>query len=238
MKMVKILQYLILLFFIIACIQTNDTNINIDIFNNPDCVRACWEGLRLNETTARELRQFLETNNFVNIRLDEDFDNSYSLYLANHPDGYSFASILQSEILKTIEIFPTFGTTLTIGQIVDNLGEPEYVQLNYSPNEQRGNQLEGYINIYYPQAGYWFPIQGLAITQVSDDTVEICVNENNTARAIYLSVSSTINAMIGEFRFPIRDLLDENNLQGELNSLTSWSGFDCYFLPHFLSETK
>jgi hypothetical protein len=137
---------------------------NPQLFQPPDCIRSCWQGLRLGETNAKELEEFFASNRGIFGVYNRE--GNQKLYIGIHKDNYEISALVKDDVLSLVRFGPSI--KLVFSDIVDALGFPNLVIINW-PNspDPAANKLSA--EMYYPEAGFVFSFSrssGLEISHV------------------------------------------------------------------------
>jgi hypothetical protein len=193
------------------------------VFDSLDCLSACWRDLRVGETTETEL--------------DEFYRNKYNgnFQISTHGDYKSYTSIVSADLKDSLlfKIQIAGLSNLTLGEILDQLGEPDYINLSYhipSNINERGVMLK----LFYPDNGFifYFDIRGgLDLRKISDNEVEICYRREVLASKITIVQVGSIETLIGSQYPPFSSIPSRSQLSSLVDELTTWPQTPCQALP-------
>lgn len=122
------------------------------IVSNPDCTAYCWRGIILGETTWDEAIEILEAQpDLEDFRLDNNKETGEITAIFQEVDGEPCCLIYTNAISSPLggieQILLQFAPHYTIGQVIENLGEPVYVSVT-AVDEKDGNFM-----LFYPELG-------------------------------------------------------------------------------------
>jgi hypothetical protein len=193
---------------------------NIELFDDPECMVGCWRGIHLGQVTVAELRShptLLSANSSYPFRnpTQYEFDNNgiYFVYL----DGNMRLTIVATNSW----------IGLTLSDVVDALGEPEYALYRYGETSYGDMEiLELTLRLYYPQQGYSFALQESSVwdttgldVQFEFPNLNVCVENTAAVSAVVVYEPASINQIIQRY----------NNIA---DSLIPWTGFGCHDVPY------
>jgi hypothetical protein len=198
-------------------------------FVDDQCKIACWEGLRPGTTTLDHV------NDFFGQRFPGDFStrnypNAYTLYVAEYEARRTINAVVSQDVLAYIEL--SGFTDLTLGDIVRELNNPEYISLRY--NISPAGTLSSYLDIFYPEQGFTFSfsaVSGMRIERTSDSNVDICLEENAFIIQANVVIPGSIESVLATTSRPSNPLSDEV-INSIINQLGSWPGFTCVDFPY------
>ncbi len=204
---------------------------NPHLFDSPNCISGCWQGLHPGVTTTADLISYL--NQIAATDTLSTIQGGYTEYSIVHKDGFSVYALTEGDVLVRIEL--TGLLNLNLGDITNTLGVPVATWISYYITENAGPRNVT-LRLYYPQSGYVFYFDtrgGLDITMISDTMVKICFNENIMPISVSIVESGSIENMVNS-------LIAPNNYSGateaHLQDLSlheiAWPGLECIEFPN------
>lgn len=185
-----------------------------DLLSDVECYIGCWKGLRPGFSSIDQVIEMGFTRS--NIASD-----SYIIYTRS--DAVAILSLDQR--LLAIELLGPI--TLTLGQVIQSLGMPEY----YSQGIESGSEIPnnyGAIQFYYPTFGLWFYSDsrgGISITSNSDQDENICIAPSNLVVQVIIVEPGSLEEVLQRINNPFREI-DTTSLVQELQ-MQEWNGFSC-----------
>lgn len=193
-------------------------------FVDEDCIDACWQGLRPGETTIQEIEDFFDADDFRNaVTLESvDGDTHVRTYrVLRSAEEYHIDAVvnLDERVLTWIEVYSSKQLDLTLGEIVETIGEPQRIYFVYGASVEllppRG--LFAIYRIYYPAEGLQFDFH-VSDFDISDSKIEICPGRGNHVNRATVVIPNTLDP--GSIWLPPTGILID------------WTGFDCVQLPY------
>jgi hypothetical protein len=155
-----------------------------------------------------------------------DYENA-TVISASHEDRYSVVAMITEDRLHSI-VIGALWLGLTLGDIIDVLGEPDYVWIyaDFATGEVRF--LEYQVTIYYPNKGYVFilPASDGLVGREEPEGAEICISEDALLGGVDVVQTGSISEIFANLNFPVR----RSTLT--LDKLSAWSGFGCIIVPY------
>jgi hypothetical protein len=188
---------------------------------------ACWQGLRPGQTTSTELETFFRSSPLL----------SGGFHTPNYGDDFvfyirgSFTAVTHGDYLYSIELFQAYN--LTLREIVNTLGSPNYISISYRTGSEV-SFLEGFLEMYYPDEGFVFYSGysgGLEVNLTSNNTVDVCIGEDDVVTRIYIQEPGTIAETLNSRNLKWSIVISEEQMTNAINQLRQWSGFNCINLP-------
>jgi hypothetical protein len=194
-------QLLIVLITVTACRLPRQTQPPLDtlpdtrLFEDGSCIVGCWQGIVAGQTTRDEL----DTHPLL-ASAESDRGNDATWYQI---DDRAYVAIIyfRRGVVERIILRNNSWLGLSVGQIIEALGEPEYVLYRYGDMGHGDFMVrELWINLYYPQHGYYFTIieGGMYDTtdltyQSSSTNLNVCIGENPAVNRVNISEPSNIS---------------------------------------------
>ncbi len=202
------------------------------LFAIQECMRGCWQGLRPGEGSINEFIDFIHTESTAKIVSEDElhFPNGYAVYsfmLRDRDNQYELDGLGQEQSLRSISSQGSFD--LTVIEIINQLGQPSYVQLGYGDDMYNG--LFTRVSLFYPSDGYVFNIRP-QIDRISSDKVRICIQEDDSLYGFEVFRPDSIQTIL-ELESSV-DLLpiDATVVEQRVRDLEPWPGLTCLERPY------
>lgn len=183
------------------------------IFTSPDCIAGCWNGLRPGTSTVEDVT----ARGFVHYA-----DNhAYPLYTTSDAN----ALFSPDDQLVSVEVYGPMD--ITFGQIIEVLGEPEYVSLE----EDFGSEipfLTARLGFYYPSHGWVFYSDsrgGITATANDKRAVTACVWENTLVVFAHLVEPGSLEDVLNAIDLPNTPIRFDSRPWERRRDF--WQGFGC-----------
>ncbi|MCI0709153.1 MAG: hypothetical protein L0154_03230 [Chloroflexi bacterium] len=201
---------------------------DIELFEDANCIESCWQNLHLGESTVNELERFVEETDYFEVEASilDTIHEGFVLYTFSYP-GSSISFLVENDILVSIGFFGVSGVSLK--EIVDKLGEPPYFDSDYG-YDYRKDQLVGWIELYYPEKGYYFNIAAPA-SRLSSAEINVCFSEQSSVDHIEIFPPNTIETMLTLGPAYHFKNLAESDVEEYLARLDTWTGYGCTVIP-------
>lgn len=193
---------------------------DIHLFENKDCIAGCWQGLRPGVTIIEELESFLEITTVFSVDATIESGNNYGIeyYLRYDNSGARF--YFRDNTLT--EIYFTGLSNIRLSTILEEVGEPEYINIIYLGEDPNGN-IEGGIELYYPNQGYFFWIPDNNVERLSEKKVSICYSASSRISSLSIYKPSAIQDILVS-DFPIFPNITNYNY---MERLQPWEDYGC-----------
>jgi hypothetical protein len=201
--------------------------IDVGLFDDPECVVACWQGLRPGQSDMADVEGVYTTQfNTFHIHTNDEH-TSYSI-----GGYYNINSYLEYDNLVnlSLRVHSSSRFTLDIETILEVLGESEYTLVSYGMAVET-TSVYPYIKLYYPQAGYIFHAD-LDIQSRSDDEIEVCIQPNVSVTEIRIVSPGSIDNVVADSFYFTGQRMEGERLSIFVNNLSSWGGYTCYNLEY------
>ncbi len=161
---------ILLVALLTACSQAVDPKVDRSFITDDPCAAPCWYGLKLDESTTSDVLTTLATLEFVNPNFVRQFETSWTgrdkaqavgfgcLHPTNNNCG---EAIFVDDKLKSLWV--AVGYELTLGEVVNKLGEADYVEFG----------------LYHPEVGgctvdFFWPTSGIIVGFLDTRSETIC----------------------------------------------------------------
>lgn len=181
---------------------THDRNTlpTVALFQTPDCVFGCWQGLRPGHSTVQDVEMFFE------LHLDYDPEHfrreganfeDQVVYVGTYRDDFTVHAFIQDDTLLSIDVGRVWPMNLTLGEVVSALGDPDYVEFMVRPASEVAG-FDRFFRFLYPESGYFFDFfpSDIEVREVSKHTVEMCIGEDVFVHGFRLVEPGTIYTML------------------------------------------
>jgi hypothetical protein len=84
--------------------------------------------------------------------------------------------------------------------------------------------------MYYPDEGFVFYSGysgGLEVNLTSNNTVDVCIGEDDVVTRIYIQEPGTIAETLNSRNLKWSIVISEEQMTNAINQLRQWSGFNC-----------
>jgi hypothetical protein len=196
---------------------------DIQLFSSDDCLTSCWQGLRPGETDSAQVIQLLSNPPFTFRKTSGDYENATVIFV-DHEDRYSVEAVITDDRLHSVGIGALW-LGLTLGDIIDVLGEPDYVWI-YADFGSEIHVLELQMTLYYPNRGFAFnlPASDGLVGREQPEGAEVCVSADALVSGVTVTQTGSIEDM-----FEYLEYYRQTNVTPD--QLGAWSGFGCIIVP-------
>ena len=206
------------------------SRVDADILVSQDCIEACWQGLIPGKTEIDDVQAFF-SRGFQRQYPARQYNDIFTGYGGLHNDGYSVSMLVQEDVLYQIVIRNALD--LQLGYIIDTLGVPDYMLVQYDSDLQN-NHLSATITIYYPDSGYSFYTSdrdGLDIrfASASQEEVTICLGEDDFVNRVDVVAPGSITSLVASNYVVAR--LFPVDVEKIVDDMQAWPGFSCIDMP-------
>jgi hypothetical protein len=226
-KMKAILQLVISMFLMLrACSFSSASLIDIDLFDNKACIQPCWEGLSPGADEAATKAVFTEfVPSFHRSVVEEYVD-----YAGQSSGDYSVDAYLTDDRVVGIALYAPWGFNLTLGTIIEELGNPAYVYVRYHLTDM-SDDIYPFVELYYPDDGYAF-YAPLDIHSISDTQIELCLDQGITVSKIYLVFPGSIEQVLFDKGQAVIPGITLEEALRMVERFTGWNGYSCVKLAY------
>lgn len=183
---------LTMLLALIACglgqpsdISSNITPRSSVLFEDADCIRSCWRGLRPGITRLND--SLLGSLGEVQV---QHFDDNTLISNTN------FGLLFEQEVLKTIEVYGPLD--MTLGELIARLGNPEFSRVEHF-RERPPASVVGTVEIAYPYLGVYVrsrSVDGVTATLTSDNHVSVCFTDQTLVGYVVISTPGNLDSLL------------------------------------------
>lgn len=136
--------------------ESEDSEADTNFWEKTVCDQSvnCWDSLTIGQSNQAEILSFYERENAKSIAskvISEE--NRLTARIPDH--NYSIAFVLKQDLLTEIYLTADPHLDFTLGEIIGELGYPEYAEFSYHYGGDVGFPTGIYV-IYYPEKGYSF----------------------------------------------------------------------------------
>jgi hypothetical protein len=218
---------MILSLFMAACAPKL---IPISMFENPQCVSACWQNLRPGVSTQSEVVHVFSSA-YNDFRPYYDVAGEYRSFISNSGSGGLSATIYfdpeQDSLLKLyLNAAIGDGFDLNLSKIIATLGESKYTYLSALTVEGAIRTNAAILHLYYPEDGYIFEVE-IPTHPIQNDTLIMCPEETSLADAIFVLESGTIENAVAVENIGLVPKKNDQDITDFVHQLKPWSGFVC-----------
>lgn len=202
-----------------------------DTLFSMECDMPCWRELDANMSDL-QVHEYFQDNHphFRHYVTDE----MYSFYYAPYNVGisttvYTYDNELVGIVLGTPRTFD-----ITINDLLQNLGEPEYVQLFISTGVETRDGFPQ-MHLYYPTNGFlfYFSLPRFPISDNSE-THEICLHGEDQVSHLQILKPDTMEnfVLVSEKAIITRiPRLNPDEIDEFIEDMQVWNGTTCYDVP-------
>lgn len=225
--MKAILQLVISMFLMLrACSFSPASLIDIDLFDNKACIQPCWQGLSPGVDEAATKAVFTEFVPSFNRFVVEEYVD----YAGKSSGGYSVDAYLTDDRIVGIALYASQGFNLTLGTIIEKLGDPDYVFVLYHITDM-SNDIYPFVELYYPDDGYAFYAE-LDISSLTDNQIELCLDPTITVSKIYLVSPGSIEQVVFDKGQAVIPGITLEQALRRVQLFTRWNGYSCVKLGY------
>lgn len=218
-----VLALFALLYFVLHD-KFSDSSLTAISLWQDNCLDSCWNNLRPMKTSETEVSKFISDNLIGHQTYS---DKGMTFHVASLPEKYNINAYLKGDMLIGMMLEAKQAFKLSIGDILQKLGEPSYTAIGYAPQEfQPNGSGSALISLYYPDNGFIFHAH-LAELHQNDAEINLCIREADHIFRISIVESGTIDKVITEANYPFAFSMTEQQLQDFVARLKPWPGFAC-----------
>lgn len=190
------------------------------LFQEADCMEACWRGLRPAETSKDELLAFLDdgfeyetdtlTDGRIRLIARQELNWRKKIFLTIYLNDDTFSYFM---------VNGNFEFDLRVGEIITRFGEPEVIELDASLGPSLlsfASEWKLKIIMYYPQHGYSFYMPAK-----EKENGEICVDADTAITVFSVRPVSSLEEFIASEspRLPVDDVIAR---------FQAWGDYECF----------
>jgi hypothetical protein len=196
-----------------------------DFSSSTACLNACWQGLKLDETTEEDLLDFYKSPEFTLFNATS-YEGGYTSYTALYKNSFFVNSLGKGNRLLRIQLsgYPD----LPVSVVIHNWGKPTHTLLAYRPGPH--NRLDGYLGLYYPERGTIFTAQIPKISRQNNSETTICLEETDVVSIVGIFPMGSIAKILRREALPFKTMSDAE-IEARVSKFIAWPGFGCHKLP-------
>jgi hypothetical protein len=212
---------LITVLYLVFRDKTSDASLTPITIWQDNCLDSCWNNLRPKKISETEVLKFISDNL---IGYQTYSDKGMTFHVASLPEKYNINAYLKGDMLVGMKLEAKQAFNLSIGDVLQKLGEPSYTAIGYNPKEFQPELA--LISLFYPDNGFVFHAH-LAELRQNGNEVNMCIRETDHIFRLSIVESGTIHKVITEANYPFAFSMTEQQLQDFIARLKPWSGFTC-----------
>lgn len=151
---------------------------SLGLWDNPDCMIGCWQGLSPGVSTEEGVQSFFYDNLIPTPGLFSGQEDNYNWYTGavhlNNSDYYVRTRVVD-DVLHNLWLSGPFN--LTLEEIIERLGAPQLFEVGVFPYGAESSLLEANVYLHYPESGYSFLTYHWG-GNIQDISLEVCLQPN------------------------------------------------------------